>query len=129
MSRTIVIKRSVINSILIYCRNLHPTEGILLLRGEAKKDRIIIDNVEIPPLSTHGRGFSTFPLHMLPIDFTVIGTGHSHPTGNPQPSTQDLNNFYGRTMIIATYPYNTEHQITAYNSQGKPTEYKIEEDE
>jgi proteasome lid subunit RPN8/RPN11 len=129
MSRAIVIKRSVIDSILSYCRYLHPREGILLLRGKTEKDRIIVDNVEIPPFATHGRGFSTFPLHMLPIDFTVIGTAHSHPTGNPQPSTKDLNNFYGKIMIIATYPYYSEQQITAYNSQGKPTEYKIEVDE
>ena len=129
MSKAIVIKQSVIDSILSYCRYLHPREGILLLRGKTEKDKIIIDNVEIPPFATHGQGFSTFPLHMLPIDFSVIGTAHSHPTGNPQPSTQDLNNFYGKIMIIATYPYNTEQQITAYNSQGKPTEYKIEEDE
>jgi hypothetical protein len=46
----------------------------LLLRGKKKKDAIKVSDLVIPPLATHGNSFSSFPFHMLPIDFSIIGT-------------------------------------------------------
>ena len=129
MSKTVIFNRSVIESILNYSKSLHPREGILLLRGKVKKDRIIIEDVEVPPLSIHGHSFSNFPLYMLPIDFSVVGTAHSHPSGILSPSIGDLNNFYGRIMVIAAYPYNGDRQVAVFNSQGRLAKYEIIEDE
>jgi len=110
---------------LSYAKACHPNEGVLLLRGKAGKDKIVIDEVVIPPLAVHGRGFSNFPLHMLPIDFSIVGTAHSHPSGVLHPSVGDLSNFYGRIMIITAFPYETEHDIIALNSEGNPVKYEI----
>jgi hypothetical protein len=37
----------------------------------------------------------------------------------------DLNNFYGRIMIIAAYPYDSEEQIAVYSKEGRSAQYDI----
>ena len=126
--RNIYIKKSVILSILEYAAACHPKEGILLLRGKIDKKRITIEEVEMPPLSIHGLGFSSFPIFMLPIDLSIIGTAHSHPSGVLRPSVTDMNKFYGRIMIITAYPYRTEKDIAVFDGQGNLLRYKIVND-
>ena len=123
--RHVYIKRSVILSILEYASACHPKEGILLLRGKVDKKKILIEEVEIPPLSISGYGFSSFQPYMLPIDFSIVGTAHSHPSGVLKPSSTDINKFYGRIMIIAAYPYRTERDIAVFDGQGNLLEYEI----
>lgn len=125
--RTVSIDRSVILSILDYARACHPKEGVLLLRGKISKDRILVEEVEIPPLAVHGHRFSNFPLYMLPIDFSVVGTAHSHPSGVLKPSITDINNFYGRIMIIVAYPYRSEQDIAIFNGKGNIIRYEMAE--
>jgi len=62
---------------------------------------------------------------MLPIDFSIIGTAHSHPSGVLRPSPADMNRFYGRIMIIAAYPYRSERDIAVFNGEGKTVQYEI----
>ncbi|HDO41433.1 MAG TPA: peptidase [Candidatus Bathyarchaeota archaeon] len=126
--KRILIKRSVVDSLLSYAKACHPKEGILLLRGKVKRDLIEVNEVEIPPLSVRGKGFSTFPTYMLPIDFSIIGTAHSHPSGVLSPSTADLNNFYGRIMIIAAYPYRSERDIIVVDGRGEKLNYEVIDD-
>ena len=126
--REVVVNRSVIRSILDYAKACHPKEGILLLKGSLSKNRITVNEVEIPPLAVHGFGFSNFPLHMLPLDFSVVGTSHSHPSGVLRPSITDLNKFYGRIMIIAAYPYRSEENIAVFDREGRLIEYEIVSD-
>ncbi|MEM1883083.1 MAG: peptidase, partial [Candidatus Bathyarchaeia archaeon] len=61
----VLIRKTVMDSILSYAKMCHPKEGILLLRGKAKGDVIRVEEVLIPPLSIRGNGFSSFPPHML----------------------------------------------------------------
>jgi proteasome lid subunit RPN8/RPN11 len=124
-AKRVLISRSVIDSILTYGKMQYPREGILLLRGTSDKDKIHLNEVVVPPLATHGRGFSNFPLHMLPIDLSVMGTAHSHPSGVLHPSAGDLNHFYGKIMIITGYPYDSEEQIAVYDKLGNLIEYAI----
>jgi len=126
--RNLTIDRSVIEMILQYARANHPREAILLLNGKTTKAGIRVDGVEIPPLAAHGHGFSSFPLHMLPVDFSIVGTAHSHPGGVPQPSVQDLNNFYGRVMAIAFYPYESADDLIVFNNKGEQIIYRIAEE-
>jgi proteasome lid subunit RPN8/RPN11 len=44
---------------------------------------------------------------MLPIDFTIVGTVHSHPSPIAQPSKADLSLFnkFGKIHIIAASPF------------------------
>jgi proteasome lid subunit RPN8/RPN11 len=104
---------------------LYPRESILLLRGKVEKHKIIVNDTQIPPLATHGNTFSTFPVHMLPIDFSIMGIAHSHPSGALHPSVIDLNKFYGRIMLITAYPYQSEKDIAIFDREGKKMEFKV----
>jgi len=119
------IERQVIESVLDYAKACHPKEGILLLRGKSRKGKTIIEEVVIPPLSVRGSGFSNFPLHMLPIDFSIMGTMHSHPSGALRPSMTDLNHFYGKIMIIVAYPYRSEQDIIVLDGEGNNVNFEI----
>jgi len=55
---------------------------------------------------------------MLLIDFSVMGTAHSHPSVVLRPSVEDLNHFYGRIMVIAVFSYETEQGIAVFDGRG-----------
>jgi len=125
MTKTIVFDSKVVDSLLSYSRILHPREGVLLLRGKVDKEKIVVSDVEIPPFATHGQTFTSFPLHTLPIDFSIIGVAHSHPSGALKPSTTDLNKFYGRIMVIIAYPYQTQQDMMVFDREGKALKYEV----
>ncbi len=125
MTKTIIFDSKVVDSLLSYAKMRHPKEGVLLLRGKVDKEKIVVNDTEITPFATHGNSFASFPLHMLPIDFSIIGVAHSHPSGALKPSTTDLNKFYGRIMVIIAYPYQTQQDIAVFNREGKPLKYEV----
>ena len=123
----VLVNRSVVDSILTYAKLQHPREGILLLRGAVDNSEAHVKEVVIPPLAIRGYSYSAFPLHMLPIDLSIIGTAHSHPSGVLQPSIEDLNHFYGKIMVITTSPYESEEHLAIYDRDGKLVKYEIVE--
>jgi proteasome lid subunit RPN8/RPN11 len=125
LDKEVFVERAVVDSILSYAQMLHPREAILLLKGKVDKHRLLINDTQIPPLATHGNTFSSFPLHTLPIDFSIMGVAHSHPSGALRPSIADLNKFYGRIMLITAYPYLSEKNIIILDREGKPLKYTI----
>ena len=125
MDKAVFVERAVVDSILSYAQMLHPRESILLLKGKVNKNKLIVNDVQIPPFATHGNTFSAFPLSRLPIDFSVMGVAHSHPSGALRPSVTDLNKFYGRIMLITAYPYLSEKNMAIFDRQGKPLKYVV----
>lgn len=125
MIRVVRFEESVADSILSSALDAYPNEAILLLRGKAGKDEILINDVLIPPLATHGRGFSNFPSIMLPMDLSVMGVSHSHPSGSLRPSIHDLNHFYGRIMVITAYPFQSYSDIGVFNSHGDRLPHEV----
>ncbi|MQY62083.1 peptidase [archaeon] len=125
MGKEVFVERAVVDSILSYAQMFHPRESILLLKGKIDKKKIVVTDVQIPPLATHGSTFSGFPLSRLPIDFSVIGVAHSHPSGALRPSVTDLNKFYGRIMLITAYPYQSEQNIIILDRKGQPLKYAV----
>lgn len=125
MSKQVFVEQSVVDSILSYAQICHPKESILLLKGKVDRKKIVLTDVQIPPLATHGSTFSGFPLSRLPIDFSVIGIAHSHPSGALRPSVVDLNKFYGKIMLITAYPYQTEQNMIILDREGKKLEYTV----
>jgi len=118
-------EKSVVDSILSHALDMYPREAILLLRGKKERDELLVDEIVVPPLATHGVGFSGFRSHMLPLDLRVIGVSHSHPSGNPQPSVQDLNHIYGRIMVIAAYPFQSYNDIAVYDKSGSRLPWQL----
>ena len=121
-------EKSVVDSILSHALNTYPREAILLLRGKKERDGILINEIVVPPLATHGVGFSGFPSYMLPMDLRVMGVSHSHPSGNPEPSMYDLNHFYGRIMVIAAYPFQSYTDITVFGKDGSRLRWQLVSD-
>ena len=112
------IKRDCLNLILECAKSNYPNEFGGLLRADSlSKDTII--EVVILPGTISGDSHAIFRLHMLPIDFSIVGTVHSHPSFNARPSKADLALFskYGKIHIIAANPYN-ELSWKSYDYSG-----------
>ena len=116
---TVSIPHDLLDAILAGAKQLYPRESFLLLRGKKNKNAINIHDLVVAPLSVHGRGFASYPTHMIPMDFSIIGTVHSHPSGNNQPSSVDLNHMFGRILMIVGYPFTDERCVAVYGSDGE----------
>lgn len=125
MRKRVVVRREVIDGLLSYCRDVHPREGILLLRGKNRKDEIQVTALVIPPLPVHSETYSSFPVHMLPLDISILGVAHSHPNGVLKPSLEDLNNYFGRIMMIIGYPYESEDDVGLFDREGCRAVYHV----
>ncbi|MDH5459537.1 MAG: Mov34/MPN/PAD-1 family protein [Candidatus Bathyarchaeota archaeon] len=125
---TVSISKELLQTIFESARRLHPKETILLLRGEKKKNVLKISELIVPPLATYGQGFANIPLHMLPMDFSIVGTLHSHPSGSLTPSTTDLNHFIGIILMIVAFPFADERNIAIYNRSGEKLMLRITKD-
>jgi len=97
----------------------YPRESILLLRCKRRDKKIEITDLIIPPLAIRGQGFTSFPVHMLPLDFSIIGSVHSHPSGYSEPSVNDLNHFFGEIMMIVAYPFNGKENVQVFSQSGE----------
>lgn len=124
IKKTVTIKEDVRNGIISFCKMNHPNEGILILKGKAKKGNIMVDGLVIPPFFHTGPTFAGFPHSFLPFDPSYIGTVHSHPTGRAIPSVTDLHNFFGFVSIIVQSPYE-DADIFAYDRDGDTLEITI----
>ncbi len=122
---TVSISHELLRAILEGARRLYPKETVLLLRGERKKNLIVVSDLVVPPLATYGQGFAEIPLHMLPMDFSIVGTLHSHPSGNPAPSITDLNNSFGIILMIVGFPFVDDKNVAVYNRDGEKLKLTI----
>lgn len=113
------IKRKCLDLILESSKSVYPNEfGGLLRIDEEEKDTIV--ELVLLPGTVQGESHAIFKLHMLPIDFSVVGTVHSHPSPNPHPSEADIHLFgkKGKVHIIAAAPYNYA-SWKAFNYKGE----------
>jgi proteasome lid subunit RPN8/RPN11 len=118
-TQEVSMSQELLDSIFEGAKRLYPRETILLLRGKKAKDALRIVDLVIPPLATYGHGFANYPLHLLPMDFSLVGTVHSHPSGNKTPSDVDFNHFFGRILMIVGFPYASQQDVAVYNSHGE----------
>jgi proteasome lid subunit RPN8/RPN11 len=122
---TVSIPSELLETILEGARQLYPRESFLLLRGKKSKDVIRVSDLVVAPFAVHGRGFASYSAHMLPMDFSVVGTVHSHPSGNIQPSYVDLNHMMGRILMIVGYPFMDERNVAVYGSDGEKLDLNV----
>jgi len=131
---TVQLPCEILDAIYAGAKELYPRESFLLLRGKKRKGIICVNDLILAPFAVHGKGFAHFNPYMLPGDFSLIGTVHSHPSGNISPSNVDLNHFFGRILMIVGYPFEGERCIAVYDSNGEKmplqiTDEKVEEKE
>ncbi len=103
-------------------KDTHPNEFACVLRAHEG----VITEILLVPGTQSGNRSAILHLHMLPIDLSVVGSAHSHPTPNAIPSRADLNLFsrFGPLHIIIGYPY-TMDTWKAYSRDGIEVELKI----
>jgi proteasome lid subunit RPN8/RPN11 len=93
---------------------------IVLLRAKRTKESMLIHQVVFAPFMQGAHSASTFNPYQVPIDASIVGTAHSHPSGSKRPSLQDLLHVYGSVMMIVSYPFNGTECIAVYDSRGNP---------
>ncbi len=122
---TVLLPREILDAIYAGAKQLYPRESFLLLRGKKKKSTIRVTDLVVAPFAVHGKGFANFNPYMLPGDFSLVGTVHSHPSGNNSPSHVDLNHFFGRILMIVGYPFEGDECVAAYDSNGEKLPLQI----
>jgi proteasome lid subunit RPN8/RPN11 len=122
---SVLINKELLQTILEGAKRLYPREMILLLRGQKKKTELKISEVLVPPFATHGANFADVKLHMLSMDFSIIGTVHSHPSGNLTPSHTDLNHVFGIVLMVVGFPFADERNVAVYNHSGEKLPLQI----
>ena len=128
IERNVLLDKSVLDSIVTFCKMKHPNEGILILKGKSKNGQIKIDGLAIPPFNFTGPTFAGFPHSFLPFDNSYIGIVHSHPSGSAEPSVTDLNNFFGLVSLIIQSPYDNDDSIFAWDSSGNAIPLSINDE-
>jgi len=120
--KVVAIRRKTLRMILEASKDTYPKEFAAILRAEEG----VITELLLLPGTISGDVHAVFQLHMLPIDFSVVGTVHSHPSGSYQPSDADRNLFshFGRVHIITGMPY-TEATWQAYDHNGTPRALQV----
>lgn len=125
----VVFMSDVVDSLLSYSKMAHPNEGILLLRGRAKKGVAEVTGVMIPPGATHAKSFSAFNWFMIPLDLSYLGVAHSHPSGYAVPSQEDLLHATGRLMVIMGYPYSDAGCLGVFDKDGRRVPFEVKKTE
>jgi len=121
----VVFSKQVVDSLFSYSAMAYPNEGILLMRGKSKKGVVEVTGVVVPPAAAHGAAFSSFSWWMLPIDLSYLGVAHSHPSGNHNPSHEDLLHASGKIMVIMGYPYATLDNLGVYDHDGNLIPFEV----
>jgi len=121
----VLFRRYVVEGLLAMAREIHPNEVIAVLHGDYKAGVLRVEEVSLPPQSVYGEGFSAFNPYAMPIDLTIVGVAHSHPSGVSSPSLEDLNNFMGRVMVILTAPYRGVEDVHVFDGEGNKVSFEV----
>ena len=118
------IKKRCLEMILESSKSTYPNEFGALLRAHGN----LITEVILLPGTVEGESHAIFNFAMLPIDYSIVGTVHSHPSGNPTPSDADLQLFSkrGRIHIIVAMPFD-EHSWRSYDGHGNSVDIEVVE--
>jgi len=86
----------------------------------------VITEVMVLPGTEQGARAALFKFYMLPVDLSVVGTAHSHPSGVYWPSAADLELFdkFGRIHIICCNPFKP-NDWQAYDPRGRVREIEV----
>lgn len=117
------ISRRTLDSVLASGASAYPNEFGGVLRADPPG---VIGEMLLVPGTTAGRRHANFQLYMLPVDLSIVGTVHSHPSGALHPSDADLRLFrsWGRRHLIVGAPFGPG-AWRAYDGNGRETTLKV----
>lgn len=116
------IRRDVLESIIGAARSAMPHEFAATLRA---REGVIYELVFVAG-STSGETSALLSFSNLPPDPEIVGSVHSHPSGNYNPSEADRQLFshFGMTHIIIGYPF-TPGSWRGYDATGERRKLEI----
>jgi proteasome lid subunit RPN8/RPN11 len=103
----------------------HPHEFAAMLRVEGDT----VTELLLVPGTIQGDQHAIFQFGMLPVDRSIKGTLHSHPSPHPYPSDADFALFekHGMIHLILGEPFGPD-DWRAYDHTGTPTFLEVVED-
>jgi proteasome lid subunit RPN8/RPN11 len=122
------LPQEILDAIYAGAKELYPRESFCCCGVKNAKMFIRITDLVLAPFATHEESSVHFNTWMLPGDFSLIGTVHSHPSGNIHPSHVDLNYFFGRILMIVGPPFEGTSCIAVYDSNGDKLQLQITSD-
>jgi proteasome lid subunit RPN8/RPN11 len=119
------IDQEVVNEMLQIAQEAYPNEFVALLEGKIKEEILHITGLIFLPGETSNQG-AVMKVFMMPLVGDAVGSVHSHPGYNANPSNADLYFFSknGVFHLIISQPYD-ENSIVAYNSFGERIDFII----
>jgi proteasome lid subunit RPN8/RPN11 len=119
------IDQEVVNEMLQIAQEAYPNEFVALLEGKIKEEILHITGLIFLPGETSNQG-AVMKVFMMPLVDDAVGSVHSHPGYNANPSNADLYFFSknGVFHLIISQPYD-ENSIVAYNSFGERIDFII----
>ena len=119
------IDQEVVDEMLNISRKAYPNEFAALLQGKVQDDVLHIDGLLFLPGETSDKG-AVMNIFMMPLIDEGVGSVHSHPGYNGNPSGADLHFFSknGLFHLIIALPYD-ESSIYAYNSFGDRIDFRV----
>lgn len=119
------IHRDVVDMMAQMGRANHPNEYGAALRAE----KGVITELVLVPGMTGGDRHTFMNTWNLPIDASLVGTVHSHPSPYAIPSDADRQFFahFGHTHVIIAYPYNA-YSWKAYDLTAEEIRLKVVEE-
>ena len=116
------IRRDVLRLIMSASRSQHPKEFGAFLRAE----KGVVTEILLAPGRIAGDAHTIFSVWNMPVDPSLVGSVHSHPSPHPFPSDADKQFFShsGHTHIIMASPY-TESSWRAYDATAEEIQLAI----
>ncbi len=120
------ITKNCLDLIFECSKSNYPQEFGALLRVDRVQKNTIIEVVLLPG-TISGDSHAIFHLHMLPVDYSVVGTVHSHPSSIARPSNADLDLFshFGRIHIIVGVTPFSDVSWKTYDYKGNEVSLEI----
>jgi proteasome lid subunit RPN8/RPN11 len=115
------LRRSVLDLARAAAASSHPQEfgSMLRVKGDVVEELIVIPMVQ-------GDAHTILHTNALPVDRSIKGTLHSHPSPHPYPSDADFAFFekQGTIHLILASPYGPD-DWRAYDHAGNPVSLKV----
>ncbi len=115
------IRQSVLDLARAAAASSHPQEfgAMMRLKGDTITELVLLPIVQ-------GDAHTILYTHRLPVDRTIRGTLHSHPSPHPYPSDADFEFFESQGVIhvILGSPYGPD-DWRAYGHDGQPVSLRV----
>ena len=121
-----MIQRRCLDLILESSKSNFPNEFGALLRVD-RTAKTTITEVVLLPGTISGNSHAIFKLYMLPIDYSIVGTVHSHPSSISRPSEADLDLFghFGKIHLIVGVSSIGGTSWRAFDYNGKELQVQV----